>query len=264
NGVKSSVTNLESRVSKAEQKITDSAIISTVQNTINTAKTEAINSANSNTANQLKNYSTTSQMNSAINQKADSITSEVVKIENSMAIDNLLANGNFTNNLNNWQYSDYGSPVNYSLSANTDWTMIGKTALLLTQSWHPQGYDSGFTQEIEVKPNTDYTFTGYIASHRAEGLIIIKDEAGNWLTFDKTDADYDQYTGGANIANWKRIRVVYYSGNRTKLRLHLALGKSNDNGHVWFHDFMVTEGETDLCWKPSERETRTQISQLND
>lgn len=264
NGVKSSVTNLESRVSKAEQKITDSAIISTVQNTINTAKTEAINSANSNTANQLKNYSTTSQMNSAINQKADSITSEVVKIENSMAIDNLLANGNFTNNLNNWQYSDYGSPVNYSLSANTDWTMIGKTALLLTQSWHPQGYDSGFTQEIEVKPNTDYTFTGYIASHRAEGLIIIKDEAGNWLTFDKTDADYDQYTGGANIANWKRIRVVYYSGNRTKLRLHLALGKSNDNGHVWFHDFMVTEGETDLCWKPSERETRTQIAQLSD
>ena len=199
-----------------------------------------------------------------IDIKTDSITSSVTKIENSMAIDNLLANGNFTNELNNWQYSDYGSPVNYSLSANTDWTMVGKTALLLTQSWHPQGVDSGFTQIIEVKPNTNYTFTGYIASHRAEGMVIIKDEAGNWLHFDKTDADYDQYTGGADISRWKRVRLVYYSGNRNKLQLHLAMAKSNENGHVWFHDFMVTEGDTDLCWKPSERETRTQIAQLSD
>ena len=264
NGVKSSVTNLESRISKAEQKITDSAIIQTVSQTINQAKTEAIQSANSNTANQLKNYSTTLQMNSAIQQKADSITSDVFKIETSLAVDNLLSNGNFTNELNNWQYRDHGSSVNYTLTANTDWTMTGKTALLITQSNHPQGYDSGFTQEIDVKPNTDYTFTGYIASHRAEGMAVVKDDAGNWLVFDKTDADYDQYTGGPEVSRWKKIRLVYWSGNRTKLQLHLAMGKSNNNGHVWFHDFMVTEGDTDLCWKPSERETRTRIDQLSD
>ena len=264
NGVKSSVTNLESRVSKAEQKITDSAIIQTVSQTINQAKTEAIQSANSNTANQLKNYSTTLQMNSAIQQKADSITSDVFKIETSLAVDNLLSNGNFTNELNNWQYRDHGSSVNYTLTANTDWTMTGKTALLITQSNHPQGYDSGFTQEIDVKPNTDYTFTGYIASHRAEGMAVVKDDAGNWLVFDKTDADYDQYTGGPEVSRWKKIRLVYWSGNRTKLQLHLAMGKSNNNGHVWFHDFMVTEGNTDLCWKPSQKETRTQIAQLDN
>ena len=264
NGVKSSVTNLESRVSKAEQKITDSAIIQTVSQTINQAKTEAIQSANSNTANQLKNYSTTLQMNSAIQQKADSITSDVFKIETSLAVDNLLSNGNFTNELNNWQYRDHGSSVNYTLTANTDWTMTGKTALLITQSNHPQGYDSGFAQEIDVKPNTDYTFTGYIASHRAEGMAVVKDDAGNWLVFDKTDADYDQYTGGPEVSRWKKIRLVYWSGNRTKLQLHLAMGKSNNNGHVWFHDFMVTEGNTDLCWKPSQKETRTQITQLDN
>lgn len=264
NGVKSSVTNLESRISKAEQKITDSAIIQTVSQTINQAKTEAIQSANSNTANQLKNYSTTLQMNSAIQQKADSITSDVFKIETSLAVDNLLSNGNFTNELNNWQYRDHGSSVNYTLTANTDWTMTGKTALLITQSNHPQGYDSGFTQEIDVKPNTDYTFTGYIASHRAEGMAVVKDDAGNWLVFDKTDADYDQYTGGPEVSRWKKIRLVYWSGNRTKLQLHLAMGKSNNNGHVWFHDFMVTEGNTDLCWKPSQKETRTQITQLDN
>ena len=258
------VTDLTSRISKAEQKITDSAIIQTVSQTINQAKTEAIQSANSNTANQLKNYSTTLQMNSAIQQKADSITSDVFKIETSLAVDNLLSNGNFTNELNNWQYRDHGSSVNYTLTANTDWTMTGKTALLITQSNHPQGYDSGFTQEIDVKPNTDYTFTGYIASHRAEGMAVVKDDAGNWLVFDKTDADYDQYTGGPEVSRWKKIRLVYWSGNRTKLQLHLAMGKSNNNGHVWFHDFMVTEGNTDLCWKPSQKETRTQIAQLDN
>lgn len=204
------------------------------------------------------------QTKTLIEAKAGEISLSVAKIENSMAIDNLLANGNFTNELNNWHYRDQGSSVNYTLTANTDWTMVGKTALLLTQSQHPQGYDSGFTQEIEVKPNTNYTFTGYIASHRAEGMAIVKDEAGNWLVFDKTDADYDQYTGGADISKWKRVRLVYYSGNRNKLQLHLALAKSNENGHVWFHDFMVTEGDTDLCWKPSERETRTRIDQLSD
>lgn len=71
--------NTESRLAAAEQKITTDAIISTVQSTINTAKTEAINSANSSTDTKLKNYSTTAQMNSAITQKADSITSTVSK-----------------------------------------------------------------------------------------------------------------------------------------------------------------------------------------
>ena len=228
-------------------------------------KTDEINSTvNTVKQNLNDNYSTTSQMNSAIQQKADSITSEVVKIENSMAIDNLLANGNFTNGLNNWEYRDHGSPVGYALTANTDWTMVGKTALLLNQTNHPQGYDSGFTQIIDVKPNTNYTFTGYIASHRAEGMAIIKDADGNWLLFDKTNPDDWSYTGGNDISNWKRIRLVITSGERTQLQFHLAMGTSRDNGFVWFHDFMVTEGETDLCWKPSERETRTKINQLSD
>ena len=199
-----------------------------------------------------------------INQLTDRITSEVVKIEKSMAIDNLLANGNFTNELNNWEYRDHGSPVKYTLTANTDWTMAGKTALLLMQTSHPQGYDSGFTQTVAVKRNVNYTFTGYIASHRAEGMAIIKDADGGWLAHDKTNPDYDEYPGTDDISKWKRIRLVINSGERDVLQFHLAMGTSRDNGHVWFHDFMVTEGETDLCWKPSERETRTQINQLSD
>ena len=199
-----------------------------------------------------------------IDIKTDSITSEVSKIEKSMAIDNLLANGNFTNGLTNWTYMDHGAPINYTLTTNTEWTMGPKTALLLQCSNHPQGYDSGFTQTVAVKRNTNYTFTGYIASHRAEGMAIIKDAEGNWLVYDKTNADDWSYTGGDDITKWKRIRLVVTTGERDQLKFHLAMGTSGENGHVWFHDFMLTEGDTDLCWKPSQRETRTQINQLSD
>ncbi|MGV2686579.1 hypothetical protein GNF82_20055, partial [Clostridium perfringens] len=55
-------TYTESRLKAAELKITDSAIISTVQSTINNAKTEAINSANSATDTKLQSYATKASM----------------------------------------------------------------------------------------------------------------------------------------------------------------------------------------------------------
>lgn len=70
------VTSLTSRVTTAEQKITDSAIINTVQSTINAAKTEAINSANGTTDTKLNNYATVS----SLSQTSDSI---IAKFESS-------------------------------------------------------------------------------------------------------------------------------------------------------------------------------------
>ena len=74
--------------------------------------------------------------------------------------------------------------------------MPAKVALHLNASYHPAGVDSGITQTFYTKWYTNYTITGYIASHRAEGMVILKDDAGNWLTFDKTNPDQDDYTGG--------------------------------------------------------------------
>ena len=71
------VTDLTTRMSRAEQKITDSAIISTVSQTVNQAKQDAINAANSNTASKLQSYATNSQ----IEQLSNRITSTVSSIE---------------------------------------------------------------------------------------------------------------------------------------------------------------------------------------
>lgn len=81
------ISSLTTRVKSAEQKITDEAIISTVSATYST-KTQAQGYANAakdaaiaDTTNKLKSYSTTEQMTSAINQKANSISLEVQRVE---------------------------------------------------------------------------------------------------------------------------------------------------------------------------------------
>ena len=243
---------------------TADGINETLNKTIEISKSEAINQANLTTDNKLQSYPTKTEMNIEIDKRANGIVSTVKKIEKSLVTDNLLMEGDFSNNLHSWRYYDQGYPISCEAQNSSDWIMPAKVALHLNASYHPAGVDSGITQTFYTKWYTNYTITGYIASHRAEGMVILKDDAGNWLTFDKTNPDQDDYTGGSDIARWRRVKFTYYSGERGQMQLCLALAKSNENGHVWFHDFMITEGDDELCWKPSVRETRTQISQLND
>ena len=243
---------------------TADGINETLNKTIEISKSEAINQANLTTDNKLQSYPTKTEMNIEIDKRANGIVSTVKKIEKSLVTDNLLMEGDFSNNLHSWRYYDQGYPISCEAQNSSDWIMPAKVALHLNASYHPAGVDSGITQTFYTKWYTNYTITGYIASHRAEGMVILKDDAGNWLTFDKTNPDQDDYTGGSDIARWRRVKFTYYSGERGQMQLCLALAKSNENGHVWFHDFMITEGDDELCWKPSARETRTQISQLND
>ena len=243
---------------------TADGINETLNKTIEISKSEAINQANLTTDNKLQSYPTKTEMNTEIDKRANGIVSTVKKIEKSLVTDNLLMEGDFSNNLHSWRYYDQGYPISCEAQNSSEWIMPAKVALHLNASYHPAGVDSGITQTFYTKRHTNYTITGYIASHRAEGMVILKDDAGNWLTFDKTNPDQDDYTGGSDIARWRRVKFTYYSGERGQMQLCLALAKSNENGHVWFHDFMITEGDDELCWKPSVRETRTQISQLND
>lgn len=83
--INGNVSSLQTRMSSAEQKITSSAIISTVQSTINNAKTEAINSANSATDTKLQSYATKASME---------LTSTQLRLEfKSSGGGNLLKNG---------------------------------------------------------------------------------------------------------------------------------------------------------------------------
>lgn len=121
--INQSANNITSTVSETYITKTASAT------NINTAKEQAINSANSSTDTKLQSYSTTTQMNSAINQKANEITLETNKKMENYALANYIANGNFENSLNHWEYDGFAFTVPYKgytycnleAMANTSW-----------------------------------------------------------------------------------------------------------------------------------------------
>ena len=203
------------------------------------------------------------QTETLIESKAGEISSEVSKIENSMIIDNLVANGDFSNELDSWIYADHGYPVSVGVSHKDAWVVSNKTALRIVAENHPD-VDSGVYQEIPVKRNTDYTLCGYAATHRARSYIVVKDkDTASWLSADSVEIDSD-YVGGNSLETWKRVKLTFNTGDRDVVIINLAMGLSRENGHAWFHDFIMSEGDQELCWKPSVRETRTRISQLDD
>ncbi|SDO88424.1 phage tail spike protein [Clostridium gasigenes] len=123
----------DTRLKAAELKITDSAIISTVQATITTAKTDAINSANASTDGKLNAYSNTSAMTSAINQSANSIKQEVSNtyITTGNANNTFATKGSVVLTDSEWR-ATFKSSGGYNLIPN------GK-ALLNTNGWRNNG-----------------------------------------------------------------------------------------------------------------------------
>lgn len=272
NGVKSSVTNLESRISKAEQKITDSAIIQTVSQTINQAKTEAIQSANSNTANQLKNYSTTSQMNSALQQKANEITLSVsetyttkdevkgtyatkselsqssdnltIKFSNSSSGGNLVANGDFLNGRDNWWI--WGD-AHYYLDSIPDCSIGARLG--------SNGAGGFVSNQFRIKPNTKYTlsFDGYVEVNVIGGYATIEMLDGNGgnrgvalihgigRTLEK---NIIHLTTGSDVGtDWKAQVVFKHDGSRVP-----------NNGYLMvLKNVCLTEGHNSGQYVPSTK-----------
>lgn len=140
-----SISSLTERVSRAEQKITDSAIISTVQSTINAAKNEAISSANTNTTNQLKNYAT----KSSLTQTATSIEAKF----SSSGGYNLLKNSAFANKqIDNWWV--WGGVSRWATESY--YKEVGDMYIANPDTNNPGGL---WQSEIPIKPNTKYTLS---------------------------------------------------------------------------------------------------------
>lgn len=148
--INGNITSLQNRMSSAEQKITSSAIISTVQSTINTAKNEAINSANSSTDNKLKSYATTS----SLTQTANNITASF----KSSGGFNLLKNSDAKNGSSYW-VSDGGGLSITTAGINP---FIGEKEFKTT---FPSGM--AYYTSVRLKSNTDYVYEAWIYTNTA-------------------------------------------------------------------------------------------------
>lgn len=148
--INGNITSLQNRMSSAEQKITSSAIISTVQSTINTAKNKAINSANSSTDNKLKSYATTS----SLTQTANNITASF----KSSGGFNLLKNSDAKNGSSYWVSNGGGLSIT-TAGINP---FIGEKEFKTT---FPSGM--AYYTSVRLKSNTDYVYEAWIYTNTA-------------------------------------------------------------------------------------------------
>ena len=148
--INGNITSLQNRMSSAEQKITSSAIISTVQSTINTEKNEAINSANSSTDNKLKSYATTS----SLTQTANNITASF----KSSGGFNLLKNSDAKNGSSYWVSNGGGLSIT-TAGINP---FIGEKEFKTT---FPSGM--AYYTSVRLKSNTDYVYEAWIYTNTA-------------------------------------------------------------------------------------------------
>ncbi|WP_253199036.1 phage tail spike protein [Clostridium gasigenes] len=215
----------ESRLNSAEQKITDKAIISTVQATVNTAKTDAITSANASTDGKLNAYSTTSAMTSAITQSAAGIKQEVSNTyittgnaNNSFATKSSVAQTDLE-----WR-ATFKSSGGYNLIPN------GK-ALLNTNGWRNNGgtrfnreyYEMGSAFAMSM-PN-GINFEGWIKLERGVDYVysakFYSDVAGTgsactplhyWIGTSEANNSYItvlDHNQGTILARWQDLYVHF-------------------------------------------------------
>lgn len=246
--INGNVSSLQTRMSSAEQKITSSAIISTVQSTINNAKTEAINSANSATDTKLQSYATKASME---------LTSTQLRLEfKSLGGGNLLKNGR---------------PIRGKReTANWFTSIFNSTGTLLMneggENWSGEFYKSGiwwkgtrgvsdtwcclFNNSIEnYKFNTNKIY--YVS------LIIYSDVNGKNVDINIIDSNgYNSVTGYNTTLNAGYQLVQFHftpaqAGNKPCLGIYLNTPGSYTFYIPWA---VVGEGYPVNNWIPNDNE----------
>lgn len=237
------LNSLDARISSAEQKITDTAIINTVQSTINNAKDEAILSANNATDTKLLSYATTASMELNNNQLKLSFSSSGGY--------NLVKNGGFKNGLTGWHEGLYNpNGTNRSIeivNESSEWVLDGTYALCMRSTNNTSGEFRVDSQKFKVKRNTTYTLSYLVAAHRVTKM-------GHYIRGNEWDIittkDYLPGEGGKNRNNWTRITQTFNTGDNHQININFIHFTTENDAYSWITDVMINEGDIALSWSP--------------
>lgn len=223
--------NLSTRMSNAEQKITDSAIVNTVQGAITNAKNEAINAAGAHmelTAQQLK-----------------------VDFTNSGAY-NLLKNSGFKNGYAHWWIHTHANPVgDHSFIGHTnDWGFPDSSVKTFQLRYSYQsGKEMGLAQNIDTAIGQTYTISFYYAAHRLDHAgIIVRNPDGGWLTSHHFNPSV--YQGGrGNVANWGKVSLSF-TATATVHAINIVACNGQNDGYFWVAKPQIVQGRLDMPYAP--------------
>lgn len=285
--IKQSSDSITSTVSQTYETKTDSASkLSSAKSYADSKASSAQSGAQSYTDNKLKNYSTTSQMTSAINQKADSITSEVKKVDQRVSDiqiggRNLWLNSSLSENLNNMyvingdKYATeftiedgfkclhvVGKATNNAFAFNSNSMPIANKGDVFTLS-----ADFKF-KNIAKGPSTNES--PLYALYRGG-----ETQNGKWIqpTILK---QYNIQSGGAvqvpitgGDQDWKRIGFTFrydYTPSTKKSNVYLIF--RNFTGDVYVKNVKLERGNKPTDWTPAPEDltsyTDSQIKQTSD
>lgn len=254
--IKQTSDSITSTVSKTYETKTDSAgNLASAKSYADSKASSAQSGAQSYTDNKLKNYSTTSQMTSVIQQKADSITSEVKKVD--QKIDDLQVGGR-----NLWlKTKDYDASAYTGWVDNNDGTRVQTTAPYtivngfgvqrISEEWRD------ISQRVAIEPNTVYTLSAWIKWESSTGTMSFYTNTGSM--------------SGTNITSqvgtdvYKRVSVTFNSGDAT---ISTCRFECDLNTPYLIYGLKFEKGNTPTDWSPAPEDltsyTDSKIKQTSD
>ena len=222
------VSNLTTRVSTAEQKITDTAITNTVKQNFYT-KTETNNQITS------KGYQTSSQ----VQQTVDALQ---LKFTQSGGY-NRIRNGIFKNGTSHW--SMWGSPT-VSVKNDTGHS-YGKSLTITTT-----GTNQGVHQTVsDLCSGKTYTLSAYVYTWAANDCGIQIHCGDNYYA-----------SKAPNVNSWQRISLTF-KATATTATVQIGRGGWGANGQHLFTAIQFEEGELATTYTPHPSEVYDGITTID-
>jgi len=153
---------------------------------------------------------------------------------------NLVSNGDFSAGTAQWNraaHNNTGALTLDSLSGIRDANALKLVSI-------PNGPESNLSawQEVAVKPNTAYTFSGQLKTQLADGKAFFRIEELNSAgqTVQTSTNEFAALTGSSG---WLERALTFSTGSSTaKVRVHLCLSQVNLQGSAWFDAIQLEEG----------------------
>lgn len=256
--INSNISSLQNRISSAESKITDSAIINTVKNTITSAKNEAINSANSTTDNKLKNYAT----KSSLIQTEKNITAKFEESGGYNIVENSTGYNMITNGWANTGNDSSKIKAYYNASAKLK---TGYYLSLHRDNETTTNANAAVSRRFKLKPNTTYTISGILLSNSKTLGIRFMVKTSNDIEFTEAEnrKDFNKvYTVfSGKVTTWTKKTLTFTTDSNVKSGCayidHLGYDASDtgtSTNRVYWSEICLVEGDIQLDWSPHPNE----------
>ncbi|MCU7195933.1 hypothetical protein [Turicibacter sanguinis] len=243
NGVNSSISALQQRVSNAESKITDTAITNLVKQNFYT-KEETETQITS------KGYATSSEVQ-------QTSTSLIAKFSASGGY-NAIRNSGFLHAFTFWGTQTHNSPTGGSIGTigpTADWgfpnTRLNTAQIRLSNQ---SNVEYGLKCSVDTTIGKVYTIRFRYAAHRVNQVnVIVRNGGGGWHTNKYIDAPYTYSGGKGSEASWG-IFTHTFRANNTSHVLNFVITNAANDGFFWVAEPMVFEGDIDAPYSPHPSE----------